>query len=100
VAGFAWLAIVGTGLAYYCWFRGLAAMPAGAVSLVGLLNPVVGTTLGVVVAGELFGWAQALGMILVLGGVVAGQPAAASAIRARLARRTTGATSDCVPTPA
>ena len=55
LAGFAWLAVVGTGLAYYCWFRGLAAMPAGAVSLVGLLNPVVGTALGVVVAGELFG---------------------------------------------
>jgi probable blue pigment (indigoidine) exporter len=102
-AGFAWLAVVGTGLAYYCWFRGLAAMPAGAVSLVGLLNPVVGTALGVVVAGELFGWAQALGMLLVLGGVVAGQPAAASLLRARLtARRARAArrTPDCVPTPA
>jgi probable blue pigment (indigoidine) exporter len=99
VAGFAWLAVVGTGLAYYCWFRGLAAMPAGAVSLVGLLNPVVGTALGVVVAGELFGWAQALGMLLVLGGVVAGQPAAAAVIRARLGRRAMRATQrtpDCV----
>jgi probable blue pigment (indigoidine) exporter len=36
---------------------------------------VVGTTLGVAFAGELFGWAQALGMVLVLGGVLAGQPA-------------------------
>ena len=51
-------------------------MPAGAVSLVGLLNPVVGTALGVAVAGEAFGWVQALGMLLVLGGVVAGQRAA------------------------
>jgi probable blue pigment (indigoidine) exporter len=102
-AGFAWLAVVGTGLAYYCWFRGLAAMPAGAVSLVGLLNPVVGTALGVVVAGELFGWAQALGMLLVLGGVVAGQPATAAVLRARLtARRAKAArrTPDCVPSPA
>ena len=92
--------MVGTGLAYYCWFRGLAAMPAGAVSLVGLLNPVVGTTLGVVIAGELFGWAQALGMVLVLGGVAAGQPATAALIRARLARRRTRTASECVPSPA
>ena len=48
-------------------------MPAGAVSLVGLVNPVVGTVLGVAFAGEVFGWAQAFGMVLVLGGVVAGQ---------------------------
>jgi probable blue pigment (indigoidine) exporter len=73
VAGFAWIAIAGTGLAYFCWFRGLSRMPAGAAALVGLVNPVVGTVLGIAFAGEVFGWAQALGMTLVLGGVVAGQ---------------------------
>jgi probable blue pigment (indigoidine) exporter len=73
LVGFAWLASAGTAIAYFCWFRGLARMPAGAVSLVGLINPVVGTALGVGFAGEVFGWAQALGMLLVLGGVVAGQ---------------------------
>ena len=60
-------------LAYSCWFRGLSLLPAGSVALVGLLNPVVGTVLGVVFAGELFGWTQALGMLLVVGGVLAGQ---------------------------
>ena len=76
VGGFLWLAVVGTGVAYYCWFTGLRGMPAGAVSLIGLVNPVVGTALGVAFAGELFGWPQALGMVLVLGGVLrAGQPA-------------------------
>lgn len=73
VAGFLWIAVAGTGLAYFCWFRGLSRMPAGAASLVGLVNPVVGTLLGVVFAAEVFGWAQALGMALVLGGVLAGQ---------------------------
>ena len=73
VGGFVWLGLVGTVLAYVCWFHGLSRMPAGAVSLVGLVNPVVGTLLGVVVAGEIFGWTQALGMALVLGGVLAGQ---------------------------
>jgi len=97
-AGLAWLAVVGTGLAYYCWFRGLRAMPAGAVSLVGLLNPVVGTALGVVVAGEVFGWVQALGMLLVLGGVVGGQPATAAWAKARVSRRRT-APQTCLPQP-
>jgi probable blue pigment (indigoidine) exporter len=73
LGGLLWLTSMGTAVAYYCWFRGLVRMPAGAVAIVGLVNPVVGTLLGVLVAGELFGWAQALGMVLVLGGVVAGQ---------------------------
>jgi probable blue pigment (indigoidine) exporter len=73
LGGFLWLGLVGTVLAYVCWFRGLSLMPAGAASLVGLINPVVGTLLGVLFAGEIFGWVQALGMALVLGGVLAGQ---------------------------
>lgn len=73
VGGFLWLGLVGTVLAYVCWYHGLSRMPAGAASLVGLVNPVVGTLLGVVVAGEVFGVAQALGVLLVLGGVLAGQ---------------------------
>jgi probable blue pigment (indigoidine) exporter len=76
VGGYLWLMVAGTGLAYWCWFTGLRAMPAGAVSLIGLINPVVGTVLGVAVAGEAFGWLQATGMALVLGGVVAGQRSA------------------------
>jgi len=87
VGGFVWLGLVGTGLAYYCWFLGLRSMPAGVVSLIGLVNPVVGTMLGVVFAGELFGWVQALGMLLVLGGVLAGQPAFQAAVRSALGGR-------------
>ena len=52
-----------------------------------------------VVAGEVFGWVQALGMALVLGGVVGGQPATAAWVRARLRRRET-APRDCLPQPA
>jgi probable blue pigment (indigoidine) exporter len=76
VLGYAWIAVVGTGLAYVCWFTGLRAMPAGAVSLIGLVNPVVGTALGVAFAAEAFGWVQAFGMALVLGGVLLGQRSA------------------------
>jgi probable blue pigment (indigoidine) exporter len=84
VAGFVWLGVVGTGLAYVCWFHGLTHMTAGAAALLGLVNPVVGTTLGVVVMREGFGPAQLLGVLLVLGGVLAGQPAAVRLIGRRL----------------
>ena len=84
VGGFLYLGIVGTVLAYVVWFRGLRLLPASAVSLVGLLNPVSGTVIGVVLAGETFGAVQALGLLMVLGGILAGQPA----IAARLRRRT------------
>ena len=81
VGGYLWLMVAGTGLAYWCWFTGLRAMPAGAVSLIGLVNPVVGTTLGVAIAGEVFGPLQALGVLLVLGGVLAGQPGTIAWVR-------------------
>ena len=48
-------------------------MSAGAASLIGLVNPVVGTLLGIAFAHEAFGPGQALGMVLVLGGVLLGQ---------------------------
>jgi probable blue pigment (indigoidine) exporter len=97
VAGYLWLMVAGTGLAYWCWFTGLRAMPAGAVSLIGLLNPVVGTVLGVAVAGEAFGWPQALGMALVLGGVLAGQPGTVAWVRRVVAARRTRAAGACSP---
>jgi probable blue pigment (indigoidine) exporter len=84
--GFLWLSVVGTGLAYVCWLHGLSRMTAGAVSLIGLVNPVVGTTLGVLISDELFGWRQAVGMALVLGGVMAGQPALGAMWRWRRSR--------------
>jgi len=92
VAGYAWLGIVGTGLAYVCWFHGLGRMTAGATALVGLVNPVVATLLGAVVMHEAFGLSQLAGMVLVLGGVLAGQPAVTAVFRrgkiSRLSHRT------------
>ena len=81
--GFLYICVVGTALANVAWFRGLARMPAGAVSLIGLVNPVVGTLLGIVLAAEVFGAPQAAGMVLVLGGVLLGQPAVQSLLRRR-----------------
>ncbi len=86
VGGFLYLGLAGTILAYVVWFRGLRQLPAAAVSLVGLLNPVSGTLIGIALAGEAFGLTQAVGMVLVLGGIVAGQPALTSRLRVRRPR--------------
>ncbi|WP_182524869.1 EamA family transporter [Nocardioides dongkuii] len=80
LGGFAFLGLVGTVLAYAVWFRGLRELPAAAVSLVGLLNPVAGLLIGVTLAGETFGGTQAAGLVLVLVGVLAGQPAVVAAV--------------------
>lgn len=82
-AGLVWLAGAGTVLAYACWFRGLARLPAGTVSLIGLLNPIVATSLGIVITGEPFGRVTILGMLLISAGVLLGQPAFATGIRRR-----------------
>ena len=70
--GFAYVTLVATALAYVAWFAGLRHLAPGAVGIVGLLNPVTGVVLGVLVAGESFGPAQATGVALVLAGVALG----------------------------
>ena len=70
--GFAYVTLIATALAYVAWFAGLRHLAPGVVGVVGLLNPVTGVVLGVALAGEAFGLAQALGIALVLGGIVLG----------------------------
>lgn len=85
---FVWLAGVGTVLAYVCWFAAMDRLGAAAVSLVGLLNPLTGTLLGVAVAGEAFGAPQLLGGVLVVCGVLAGQRGLLAPVAGRLRRLT------------
>ncbi|QIG40037.1 EamA family transporter [Microbacterium sp. 4R-513] len=70
--GFAYVAVIGTAVAYVAWFTGLRRLPAETVGIVGLLNPVTGVVLGVALAGEAFGVAQVVGVALVLAGIAAG----------------------------
>jgi probable blue pigment (indigoidine) exporter len=71
--GFAYLGLIGTGLAYVVWFRGIARLEATRVSLLGLFSPLVAVIIGVAFAGERFGPAEAGGVVLVLLGVLIGQ---------------------------
>lgn len=72
VAGFGYVSLVATAIAYLAWFTGLRHLPAASVGLIGLLNPVTGVLLGTLLAAERFGFPSLVGMGLVLGGVVLG----------------------------
>jgi probable blue pigment (indigoidine) exporter len=72
-AGYAYLALAGGGLAYVLWFRGIGRLPAAAVSLLGLLSPVVAVLVGWAVLGETLTEAQTLGAVFVLAAVALGQ---------------------------
>lgn len=73
LAAIAFLSILSTALAFVCWFHGLAHLPSGVVGIIGLLNPVTGVLLGTVLAGERLTVAQAIGIALVLIGILIGQ---------------------------
>ena len=76
-------------------------MDAGAVAVVGLVNPVVGTVLGVLLLAEPFGPVQALAIVVTLGSVLLAQgPVRRSLGLSRWADRHPGrasATSSAVP---
>ncbi len=69
VAAYVGIAIVATAAAFVCWFTGLQRLPAGTVGLIGLLNPVTGVLLGVLVGGEGLTAPQLIGITLVLAAI-------------------------------
>lgn len=73
VAGFAFVSIVGTAIAFAAWFTGLRHLKAGEVGLIGLLNPMTGVLLGTVVAAEALTFQQIGGIVLVLTGIALGR---------------------------
>lgn len=75
VAAYGYLGLIGAGLAYFLWFRGLSRLPASAVASLGLLSPVSATLLGWLLAGQALTAGQGGGAVLVLGAVWLGQRA-------------------------
>ncbi len=73
LAGYAYLAVVGAGLAYPLWFRGIRALPPTDVTFLGLLSPVVATALGWLALGQDLTPAQSLGGLVVLASLVVAQ---------------------------
>lgn len=99
VAGFAYMILIATALAYAAWFTGLQRLPASVVGILGLLNPVTGVALGVILGGERFGVLQIIGFALVLLGITLGtlrlRPKAEAATSSADEHQT-GEPSDCV----
>lgn len=73
--GFIYLGLIGTGLAYALWFRGINKLNPSAVSYLGLLSPVVATLIGYFFLQETFSTLQLIGIIIVLISVLIGQQA-------------------------
>lgn len=84
VLGYVWLGTVGGLLAYTLWFRGIQQLPVIAPGLLALLSPIVATALGALVVGEAFTPVQAIGFVITLVALIAGQFLTA---RARTFRR-------------
>lgn len=74
VLAFGYVTVVATAIAFVAWFAGLRHLSAGTVGLVGLLNPVTGVLLGILVGAETLTPRQAGGLALVAVSVLLGQP--------------------------
>lgn len=73
VAGFVWLAVVGTGAAYANWFAGIQRLPVSIISFLGLLSPLVATIAGWALLDQTLTAPQLTGAALVLAAVIAPQ---------------------------
>jgi len=72
-AGAVWLAVVGTGLAYSLWFRGIERLPAAGVSFLVLLSPLTASVLGWVVLEQSLTVGQLAAAALIGVAVIAAQ---------------------------
>jgi probable blue pigment (indigoidine) exporter len=72
IGGFAYLGLIGTGLAYALWFRGIETIGVS-IFFFALLSPVTASVLGYVVLDQTFTAIQGIGMALILASVAVGQ---------------------------
>ena len=73
--GFAWLGMVGTGIAYALWFRGIGKLKVSTVAILGLLSPVSAMLLDFLFLKKSLTAMQIGGAALVFGGILISQPA-------------------------
>ncbi len=76
--GFIYLGLIGTGLAYALWFRGIRRLKASAAAYLGLLSPVVASLIGYAFLQETFTTIQLVGVAVILTSVLIGQQATSS----------------------
>lgn len=76
LAGLAWLGLVGAGLTYFLWFRGIARLGPSALTGFGFLSPLTAVLLGWAVLDEALTPVQLAGVSVVLGSIWLGARAA------------------------
>ncbi|WP_335946045.1 EamA family transporter [Salipiger bermudensis] len=88
LGGLLWLGLIGAALTYWIWFRGVARIEPGAVSMLGMMSPVTAVILGWAWLGQALSSLQILGAAVVLGSVWVSQAASRTGRRSghRLAR--------------
>jgi len=79
LAGFAYLSLVATGLAFVLWFSGIRRLPSAAPPLLGLAAPVTGAVLGWAILGQSLSPLQVMGFAITLSAIAYGASLGASA---------------------
>ena len=79
--GLAWLGLIGAAATYALWFRGIARIGPGAVSMLGMISPLTAMVLGWLWLNEGLTMVQLSGALVVLASVWAGQVATRRAAR-------------------
>ncbi|MGW6577293.1 EamA family transporter [Streptomyces sp. NPDC054945] len=79
--GYGYMMLINTGIAYWLWFRGIGALSATSVTLLGPLSPLTAAVIGWAALGQALSPVQLVGMAIAFGATVAGQLAAARTAR-------------------
>ncbi|MFZ7092293.1 EamA family transporter [Primorskyibacter sp. 2E233] len=75
LSGLVWLGVIGAAGTYVLWFRGIARLDPGTVSMLGMMSPVTAVGLGWLWLGQALTPVQAIGAVVVLSAVWLGQAA-------------------------
>ena len=81
IGGLLYLGLIGAALTYLLWFRGVARIEPGAISMLGMMSPVTAVLLGWSLLGQALNPVQMAGAVTVLGSVWLGQRAARGPLR-------------------
>lgn len=70
IAGYLYLGVIGTALAYTLWFRGIHLLPASTTAMLGLLSPLVATLAGWALLNQTLTPGQLIGATIILGTLI------------------------------
>ncbi|GAA0596664.1 EamA family transporter [Actinomadura livida] len=73
ISGYLYLAVFGTAIGYWIWFRGISRLPATSVAFLVLLSPLSAAVIGWAALGQALTPLQLLGMVIAFAGMLLGQ---------------------------